>query len=75
MVSVLKLPLSSVAVATLLTEKAGSGDEPLIILGVVIAYLVTQLLSTAREEPASGEAASGAPAQPPAGRSAPAVNP
>ncbi len=75
MVSVLKLPLSSVAVATLLTANAGAGDEPLIILGVVIAYLVTLLLSTAREQPASGEAASGAPAQPPVERSAPAVNP
>ena len=75
MVSVLKLPLSSVAVATLLTANAGAGDEPLIIVGVVIAYLVTLLLSTAREEPASSDAATGAPAQPPVGRSAPAVNP
>jgi chloride channel protein, CIC family len=75
MVSVLKLPLSSVAVATLLTANAGAGDEPLIILGVVIAYLLTLLLSTAREQPASGEDATGAPAQPPVGRSPTAVNP
>jgi hypothetical protein len=29
----------------LLTVQAGTGDEPLIIVGVVVAYLVTLLLS------------------------------
>ena len=40
-VSVLRLPLSSVVLASLLVSKAGAGSGPLIIVGVVIAYLVT----------------------------------
>jgi hypothetical protein len=47
-VAVLKLPLSAVVVATLLTSKAGPGAEPLIIVGVVVAYVVTTLLSVRR---------------------------
>jgi hypothetical protein len=43
--AVLKLPLSAIALATLLTVQAGTGDEPLIIVGVVVAYLVTLVLS------------------------------
>jgi chloride channel protein, CIC family len=39
--SILRLPLSAVVLATLMTEKAGTGDEPLIIVGVVVAYIVT----------------------------------
>ena len=44
MVAVLKLPLTAVVTATVLAEKAGSGVEPLIIVGVVVAYMVTLLL-------------------------------
>jgi H+/Cl- antiporter ClcA len=40
-VSVLRLPLSSVVLATLLVSKSGAGSEPLIIVGVVVAYLAT----------------------------------
>jgi H+/Cl- antiporter ClcA len=43
--AVLRLPLSAVVIATLLTAKAGTGDEPLIIVGVVVSYLVTLVLS------------------------------
>src|SRR5205807_8881622 len=43
--AVLRLPLSAVVLATLLTVKAGTGDEPLIIVGVVVAYVVTLLVS------------------------------
>jgi len=39
-VAVLRLPLSAVVLATVLTAGAGLGAEPLIILGVVVAYLV-----------------------------------
>ena len=39
-VAVLRLPLSAVVLATLLTVKSGTGDEPLIIVGVVVAYLI-----------------------------------
>ncbi|HTP21340.1 MAG TPA: chloride channel protein [Solirubrobacteraceae bacterium] len=45
-VAVLRLPLSAVVLATLLTVHSGTGDEPLIIVGVVVAYLVTVLLTT-----------------------------
>jgi len=44
--AVLRLPLSAVVLATLLTSHSGTGDEPLIIVGVVVTYLVTVLLST-----------------------------
>jgi hypothetical protein len=67
MVAVLRLPLSSVVVATVITFRAGTGDEPLIIVGVVTAYLVTLLLSEvigqrpspAASAPAEQEATSG----------------
>ncbi len=44
-VAILRLPLSAVVIATLLTSKAGPGAEPLTIIGVVISYLVTLRLS------------------------------
>jgi H+/Cl- antiporter ClcA len=44
-VAILRVPLSAIVLATLLTEKGGTGDEPLIIVGVVVAYLVTLFLS------------------------------
>ena len=44
-VSVLRLPLAAVVLATLLTSSAGPGTEPLIIVGVVVAYLVVGALS------------------------------
>jgi H+/Cl- antiporter ClcA len=44
-VAILRLPLSAVVVTTLLTSKAGLGVEPLVIVGVVVAYLVTLGLS------------------------------
>jgi H+/Cl- antiporter ClcA len=50
-VAVLRLPLSAVVLATLLTVHSGTGDEPLIIVGVVVAYLVTILLTTPAPAP------------------------
>jgi H+/Cl- antiporter ClcA len=44
-VAVLRLPLSAVVLATVLTAPAGSNVEPLIIVGVVVSYIVTLLLS------------------------------
>lgn len=44
-VAILRLPLSAVVIAGLLTSKAGPGAEPLVILGVVVSYLVTLGLS------------------------------
>ena len=43
-VSFLKLPLSAVIIATSLTVSAGVAVGPLIIVGVVVAYLVTLAL-------------------------------
>jgi hypothetical protein len=40
-VAVLRLPLSAIVLATLLTSKAGLADSPLIIVGVVAAYVTT----------------------------------
>jgi len=45
--AVLRLPLSAVVLATLLTAKAGVGSSPLIIVGVVVAYLITAFLRPA----------------------------
>jgi hypothetical protein len=50
--SVLRLPLSAVVLATLLTSHAGTGDESLIVVGVVAAYLVTLVLSARSATPA-----------------------
>ena len=43
--SVLRLPLSAAALGVFLTIPAGAGATPLIIVGVVIAYLTTLALS------------------------------
>jgi hypothetical protein len=40
-VAVLRLPLSAVVLSTLLIADAGIGAEPLIIVGVVVAYLAS----------------------------------
>jgi H+/Cl- antiporter ClcA len=45
--AVLRLPLSAIVLATLLTAPGGTGDEPLIIVGVVVAYLVSLFFSSA----------------------------
>ncbi|MEV6306258.1 chloride channel protein [Actinoplanes sp. NPDC051861] len=46
-VAVLRLPLSSIVIALLLT-RAGAGAAPLIILSVVVAYIATLLLTARR---------------------------
>ncbi len=62
-VSVLRLPLSCVVLASLLVSKSGAGSEPLIIVGVVVAYLVTIGLSKRSIAPPAGSAVAGAPAK------------
>ena len=54
-VSALGLPLSAVVLATLLTAKSGAGATPLVIVGVVAAYLTTRVLT--RPDPAPPSAA------------------
>jgi H+/Cl- antiporter ClcA len=67
--AVLRLPLSAVVIATLLTDRSGPGAGPVIIVGVVIAYLVAIALDRRQAskagsphdtEPASATGASGA---------------
>ena len=58
-VAVLRLPLTGVVLATVLTGQAGLGVGPLIIVGVVVAYLVANLIDPRPEaapepEPAAG---------------------
>jgi H+/Cl- antiporter ClcA len=62
-VAILRLPLSAIVIATLLTSKAGPGVEPLAITGVVVTYLVTLQLAAlqlARSTRASDVSASAA---------------
>ncbi len=59
----LRLPLSGVTLALLLTSQSGLGSGPLIIVGVIVAYLTSLAISRAFEPPAiassdGGEAAS-----------------
>jgi len=44
-VSVLRLPLSALVLATVLCSQAGLGITPLVIVGVVVAYLTTLALA------------------------------
>ena len=44
-VSVLRLPLSSVMIASLLCAKAGLAVTPLVVVAVVVAYLATEALT------------------------------
>jgi H+/Cl- antiporter ClcA len=44
-VAILRLPLSAIVIATLLTAKTGLDAQPLTIIGVVVAYLATLQLS------------------------------
>jgi H+/Cl- antiporter ClcA len=55
MAAVLRLPLASVVLATLLTSHVGAGVEPLIILGVVAAYLTSTVLHRRAEDQDGGE--------------------
>jgi H+/Cl- antiporter ClcA len=52
-VSVLRIPLSAVVLAVLLTATTGVGSGPLIIVGVVVAYLTTLVLSPPPTAPAA----------------------
>ncbi|MGH2965307.1 MAG: chloride channel protein [Solirubrobacterales bacterium] len=63
-VAVLRLPLTAVVLALLLTSKAGLATGPLIIVGVVVAYLTTLAVTrdgeptAAAKEPNAAEAPS-----------------
>jgi H+/Cl- antiporter ClcA len=61
-VAVLRIPLSAVVLAALLTSQTGLGASPLIIVGVVVAYIVTDALSPRAPAPAPAPARAPAPA-------------
>jgi H+/Cl- antiporter ClcA len=61
-VAVLRLPLSAVVIASVLSAKSGLGAEPLVIVGVVVSYIVTVRLS-APQAAASGSTPSENPAR------------
>jgi H+/Cl- antiporter ClcA len=54
--SMLRLPLSSIVIATALTMVAGGGSAPLIIVAAVTAYLVTLGLDGPRDHAPSATA-------------------
>jgi H+/Cl- antiporter ClcA len=76
-VSILRLPLSAIVIASLLTSKAGPGAEPLVIVAVAVAYVATLKLASLQKQPepepgsgsaapsSSGPAASASGASPP----------
>ena len=41
----LRLPLSAIVIAAVLTIGSGAGSEPLVIVGVIIAYLIARTLA------------------------------
>jgi H+/Cl- antiporter ClcA len=49
--AVLKLPLSAVVLAVVLTSSSGPGATPLVIVGVVVAYLATLAMSGRQTAP------------------------
>jgi H+/Cl- antiporter ClcA len=65
-VSVLRLPLSAVLLAVVLISGAGQGAEPLVIVGVVAAFVTTLGLSARRGPGAADSAPDGAAASSPA---------
>jgi len=80
-VAVLHLPLSAVVLSSLLTAKSGLADTPLIIVGVVVAYLMTTALMARLDPAAPGAGAAPAgtgdarPEPPPTSGPAPALTP
>ena len=54
-VAVLRIPLSAVVLAVLLTSQTGVGASPLIIVGVVVAYITTSALSSRAPAPHPAE--------------------
>jgi H+/Cl- antiporter ClcA len=64
--AVLRLPLSAIVIGSLLTLKAGLGAEPLVIIGVVIAYIVSLRLASRQDPQEAAVPAAAADDPPPA---------
>ena len=75
--AVLRLPLAAIVLATLLTANSGTGDESLIIVGVVVAYLVTLRISAPAPaaSPGGDDAVAGQTPTPKAGAAPPSDAP
>ena len=65
-VSVLRLPLASVMIATLLSAKAGLAVAPLIVVAVAVAYLTSEALTAFVDARVGAAPASRQTAAPPA---------
>lgn len=74
-VAVLRLPLSSIVLAVILTAESGPGASPLIIVATVVAYLLAVVISR-RQDAGNADAAEPGPAAPAgAARPSPAAAP
>jgi H+/Cl- antiporter ClcA len=64
--TVLRLPLSAIVIAAVLTAGSGAGSEPLVIVGTIVAYMVSRTLlrPPATSAPTTPETANAPPAAP-----------
>jgi hypothetical protein len=69
-VAILRLPLSAVVIASLLTSKSGAAAEPLVIVAVAVSYLVTLRLAKRSAVAPDAPSQASAPAAPPSGPAA-----
>jgi hypothetical protein len=69
-VSVLRLPLASVMIASLLSAKAGLAVTPLVVVSVVVAYLATEALTAYVDSRVAPQPADTVPAQVPSAATA-----
>ncbi len=60
-VAVLRLPLSAVTLSTLLVSSSGIGVGPLIVLGVVVAYVTTIVVDPPKDPPQPALSGPGSP--------------
>jgi len=74
-VSILRLPLSAIVIASVLSTSAGPGPEPLVIVAVVVAYLATLALSRSRASVSVAEPTSPTPEVSPATAAAGSASP
>jgi H+/Cl- antiporter ClcA len=68
--AVLRLPLSAIVIATVLTTGTGAGSGPLVIVGTIVAYMVSVIFLAPAPTEAPAQAAS-TPAPAPAPAAAP----
>jgi H+/Cl- antiporter ClcA len=69
--AVLRLPLSAIVIAAVLTSGSGAGSQPLVIVGAVVAYMVSRMLLAPPDTAAPSAAeATKAPAPAPVGSAA-----